>query len=84
MDAEAESGDVGRTEVSRRIASLSPRELEALRYLSAGMTNKEIAGQMHYSVGTVKNVVQRIIEKLGVSDRTQAAVYAVRAGLELE
>jgi len=36
---------------------------------------------MHYSVGTVKNVVQRVIEKLGVSDRTQAAVYAVRAGM---
>ena len=36
---------------------------------------------MHYSVGTVKNVVQRVIEKLGVSDRTQAAVYAVRAGI---
>jgi DNA-binding NarL/FixJ family response regulator len=39
---------------------------------------------MHYSVGTVKNVVQRIIEKLGVSDRTQAAVYAVRAGVDLD
>ena len=83
VDADMETGNAGRTEVRRRIASLSPRETEALRYLSAGMTNKEIASAMHYSVGTVKNVVQRIIEKLGVSDRTQAAVYAVRAGLEL-
>ena len=60
---------------------LSPREREVLGLLVEGLTNKEIAQQMHYSVGTVKNVVQRVIEKLGVSDRTQAAVYAVRSGL---
>ncbi|MBI2913273.1 MAG: response regulator [Chloroflexi bacterium] len=60
---------------------LSPREQEVLRLLVEGLTNKEIAQQMHYSVGTVKNVVQRVIDKLGVSDRTQAAVYAVRAGI---
>lgn len=59
---------------------LTPRELEVLRYVIRGLTNKEIAREMHYSVGTVKNVVQRIIEKLEASDRTQAAVYAVRAG----
>lgn len=60
---------------------LSPRETEVLRLLTQGLTNKEIAQQMHYSVGTVKNVVQRIIENLSVSDRTQAAVLAVREGL---
>ncbi len=65
------------------MASLSPREVQVLQLLSHGLTNKEIAQQMHYSVGTVKNVVQRIIEKLSVSDRTQAAVYAVRAGLDV-
>jgi DNA-binding NarL/FixJ family response regulator len=63
------------------VATLSPREVEVLRYLAAGLTNKEIAHEMHYSVGTVKNVVQRTIEKLRVTDRTQAAVLAVRAGL---
>src|SRR3990172_2925443 len=46
-------------------------------------TNKEIAREMNYSVGTVKNAVQRIIEKFGVADRTQAAVLAVRAGLDV-
>ena len=66
------------------LASLSPRELQSLKLLSRGLTNKEIAQEMHYSVGTVKNVVQRIIEKLGVSDRTQAAVYAVRGGLDVD
>jgi DNA-binding NarL/FixJ family response regulator len=60
---------------------LTPREREVLGRLARGLTTKEIAAEMHYSVGTVKNAVQHIIEKLGVSDRTQAAVYAVRAGL---
>lgn len=63
------------------IDALSPREMEVLQLLVGGLSNKEIAQQMHYSVGTVKNTVQRIIEKLGVSDRTQAAVLAVKAGL---
>jgi RNA polymerase sigma factor (sigma-70 family) len=65
------------------LEALSPRERQVLQLLVQGLTNKEIAQQMHYSVGTVKNVVQRVIEKLGVSDRTQAAVCAVRAGLNL-
>jgi DNA-binding NarL/FixJ family response regulator len=64
------------------LGALSPREVEVLRLLVRGLTNKEIAQEMHYSVGTVKNAVQHIIEKLGVTDRTQAAVAAVRAGLD--
>ena len=63
------------------LEALSPREQEVLQQVAAGLTNKEIAEQIHCSVGTVKNVVQRIIEKLGVSDRTQAAVFAAKAGL---
>ena len=63
------------------LETLSPRERQVLQLLAAGLTNKEIAEQIHYSLGTVKNVVQRIIEKLGVSDRTQAAVLAAKAGL---
>ena len=62
-------------------AALTRREREVADLVAGGLTNKEIASEMHYSVGTVKNVVQRVIEKLGVSDRTQAAVCAVRAGL---
>jgi DNA-binding NarL/FixJ family response regulator len=83
-DANEEAGEGGRSEITQLMAALSPREIQVLGYLAEGMTNKEIAGEMHYSVGTVKNVVQRIIEKLGVSDRTQAAVYAVRAGLDVD
>jgi PAS domain S-box-containing protein len=67
--------------VEGALEALTPREQEVLHLLVRGLTNKEIASEMHYSVGTVKNVVQRVIEKLGVSDRTQAAVYAVRAGI---
>ncbi|HVP05164.1 MAG TPA: response regulator transcription factor [Dehalococcoidia bacterium] len=80
-----ENGHAGesRDGIGRLLEALSPREMEVLRYLTAGRTNKEIAREMNYSVGTVKNVVQRIIEKLHVSDRTQAAVYAARAGLDV-
>jgi DNA-binding NarL/FixJ family response regulator len=68
--------------VDTALSALAPRELEVLRHLANGHTNKEIAKSMNYSVGTVKNVVQRVIEKLAVADRTQAAVLAVRAGLD--
>jgi DNA-binding NarL/FixJ family response regulator len=61
--------------------SLTRIELETLALLAAGLTNREIAERTRWSVGTVKKHVQRILEKLDVSDRTQAAVVAVRQGL---
>ena len=61
--------------------SLTRVELETLALLAAGLTNREIAERMRWSMGTVKKYVQRILEKLHVSDRTQAAVVAVRQGL---
>ena len=60
---------------------LTGRELEVLGLLSQGHTNGQIAGELVLSVGTVKTHVHRIISKLGVSDRTQAAVRAIRLGL---
>jgi DNA-binding NarL/FixJ family response regulator len=60
---------------------LTPLEREVLAYLTRGLTNREIAEKMRWSVGTAKKYVQRILEKLHVSDRTQAAVEAVRRGL---
>ena len=60
---------------------LTPREHQVLQLLAQGMTNREIAGQLTLSVGTVKIHVEHIIAKLGVSDRTQAAVRAVESGL---
>ena len=61
--------------------SLTKRELEVLRLLAQGQTNREIAQSLVLSALTVKTHVQRIIGKLGVSDRTQAAVRAAELGL---
>lgn len=61
--------------------SLSTREREILRLIVRGMTNTEIAKQLYLSEGTVRNHVSALFEKLGVSDRTQAAVVALRQGL---
>ena len=63
------------------VDALTRVELDTLALLAAGLTNREIAERMRWSVGTVKKYVQRILEKLNVSDRTQAAVVAVRQGL---
>ncbi|TCJ20314.1 response regulator transcription factor [Rubrobacter taiwanensis] len=61
--------------------SLTPRELEVLELLALGKTNREIAQQFVLSVGTIKNHVEHIISKLGVSDRTQAVVRALEQGI---
>ena len=60
---------------------LSPREREVLKLLIQGQTNPEIARNLIVSVSTVKIHVEHILAKLGVSDRTQAAVRAVELGL---
>ncbi len=60
---------------------LTARELEVLELLVQGKTNPQIAGDLVVSIGTVKAHVQHIISKLGVSDRTQAAVRAVKLGI---
>lgn len=57
---------------------LTQRESEVLRQLAYGLTNKEIAMALNISYETVKEHVQHILRKIGVSDRTQAAVWAVR------
>ncbi len=60
---------------------LTERELDVLRLIARGITNSEIAVQLHLSEGTVRNHVSAILEKLGVSDRTQAAVIAIQHGV---
>jgi DNA-binding NarL/FixJ family response regulator len=60
---------------------LTPRELEVLELLVQGQTNREIARDLVISPGTAKIHVERIIAKLGVSDRTQAAVRAIELRL---
>ena len=60
---------------------LTQREMQVLRHVALGLSNKEIAQSLTISVETVKEHVQNILRKLAVSDRTQAAVWAVRRGL---
>ncbi len=60
---------------------LTPREREVLALIGRGMANKLIARELELSEKTVKAHVSNILAKLGVTDRTQAALYAVRAGL---
>lgn len=59
--------------------TLTPREREVLAQIAEGLTNKEIARRLSVSPATIKAHVERIIAKLGVSDRTQAAVLVARA-----
>ena len=62
-------------------SQLSEREKEVLGLLAKGLSNAEIAARVYLSEGTVRNYVSSILEKLGVEDRTQAAVLAIRCGL---
>jgi DNA-binding NarL/FixJ family response regulator len=62
-------------------APLTNRECDVLRRLGDGATNKKIAEQLGISYETVKEHVQNILKKIGVADRTQAAVWAMRRGL---
>jgi len=66
---------------SRAAEALTSIEQDMLRLVATGLTNREIAQRLHWSVGTVKKYLQRTLEKLGAADRTQAAVEAVKRGL---
>lgn len=61
--------------------SLTKREREVLKQMAYGLTNREIAQSLEISYETVKEHVQHILQKIGVADRTQAAVWAVRQNL---
>ncbi len=63
------------------VERLTPREREVLALIGRGLPNKLIARELELSEKTVKNHVSQVLAKLGVSDRTQAALYAARAGL---
>lgn len=66
---------------SSLLNELNVRERDVLRLIGKGRNNSEIADTLHLSEGTVKNLVSRILSKLQVDDRTQAALLAVRSGI---
>ncbi len=61
--------------------TLTNREAQVLRHIALGLSNKEIASALNISIETVKEHVQNILRKIGVTDRTQAAVWAVKQNL---
>ncbi|MEV0128665.1 response regulator transcription factor [Dactylosporangium sp. NPDC050688] len=61
--------------------ALTGREAEILRLVAKGATNREIGRALFVSEGTVKNHVSRVLSRLGLRDRTQAAIYAREHGL---
>jgi two-component system response regulator DegU len=71
----------GEAASSRKNSLLSDRELEVLDLIAKGLLNKEIAKTLYISEKTVKNHISNIFKKLKVSDRTQAAVYALKNNL---
>lgn len=71
----------GAGEIPAGADTLTAREIDVLKLIVEGLTNKQIALELHLSEDTVKKHVQNLIAKLKASDRTQAAVKAVRSGI---
>jgi DNA-binding NarL/FixJ family response regulator len=61
--------------------ALSPREIEVLQRIAGGASNKEIGAALGISANTVKNHINKILEKLGAADRTQAVTVALQRGI---
>lgn len=75
------AGLANKTTLNSKLSELTKREIEVLKLLSEGLFNKEIAFRLDISERTVKNHVSNIFKKINVSDRTQAAVFAIKNGL---
>ena len=70
-----------RTNIDYKLNELTRREIEVLKLIAEGLFNKEIASRLEISERTVKNHVSNIFKKIEVSDRTQAAVFAIKNNL---
>jgi DNA-binding NarL/FixJ family response regulator len=65
---------------ARKTGNVTQREIEFLRLMTRGLSNKEIADEVNLSIRTVQGCVGQIFKKLGVSSRTEAVIYAVKEG----
>lgn len=74
-------GLINREETNQSLDGLTKREVEVLKLITEGLFNKEIAYTLNISERTVKNHVSNIFKKINASDRTQAAVFAIKHGL---
>lgn len=70
-----------RKEKWKQLSSLTDRELEIIRLIGEGKSNKEIAETLFLTQGTVKNYISGILQKLELRDRTQIAIFALRNDL---
>lgn len=77
----ANIAQIGPAKPQNHKISLTPRETDILTLLAQGLSNADIAQQLYLSEGTVRNYMSALFTKLGVSDRTQAVVVALRYGL---
>ncbi len=69
------------SEDDERLAKLTPQERRILDLIAEGATNRQIGNTLHLAEKTVKNYVSNLLTKLGMSRRTEAAVFAVKAGM---
>ena len=70
-----------KSNVKKKLSELTRREIDVLKMIASGSFNKEIASTLNISERTVKNHVSNIFKKIEVSDRTQAAVFAIKNGI---
>lgn len=80
-DRHATGAEQRRTEALRRLTALTGKEREVLVALGGGLSNTDIAATLHMSEATVKTHVSRILTKLALTNRVQAAILAHHAGL---
>lgn len=69
-------------DVKESDVDFTPRELDIIKLVALGYDNKEISDELFLAEGTVRNQVSHLLEKVGLKDRTQLAVYAVKHGLD--
>jgi DNA-binding NarL/FixJ family response regulator len=61
--------------------TISPSERQIMSFMAQGLTNKEIAAKLMLREGTIRNYISAVLQKIGLKDRTQVAIYAIKAGL---